>query len=135
MPQLNHKTDASSSIDWADPAAAIQIATAATKQESSMTILVNEKYQVKAWSSVLKGTQDVVDLTKVASILDRAVASSAAQSQQARQTDATEPTTVMVIVALTGLFAYLIRKNYAINATATGNSWSFTLNLTPSSSS
>lgn len=135
MAKLNQKADASSSIDWADPGAAVQIVTAATKQEKVITILVNEKYQVLAWNSVLKGKQDVIDLRKVASIFDKAVASAAPAGQQARQAEAVDPVTVMVIVALTGLLGYTIRKNYAIQATASANGWTFTLNLTPSSAS
>lgn len=135
MPKLNHQVDASSSIDWADKGAAVQIVTAANKQEKVITILVNEKFQVKAWNSVLSAPKDKVDLKKCAVILDKAVASGAPVSQQARQTEAVDPISVMVIVALTGLLTYTIRKNYAIQATFTSaTGWTFTLNLTPSSS-
>jgi Ni,Fe-hydrogenase I cytochrome b subunit len=132
MPKLNHQVDAPSSIDWADKGAAVQIVTAANKQEKAIKILVNEKFQVKSWSSVLKDKQKV-DLKTVASILDKAVASSAPAQEQ--QTVAVDPISVMVIVALTGLLTYTIKKNYGIQANFTSaTGWTFTLNLTPSSS-
>src|SRR5438270_8181578 len=115
MSKLNHK-EATSSIDWADPAAAVQIVTAASKQEKAITILVNEKLQASVWKSVLKGNQDTVDLKKVAEIFDKAVSSSRQSSQATKQAEAADPVTIMVIVALTGLFGYMIRKNYAIQA-------------------
>lgn len=133
MSNINHK-DATSSIDWADPGAAVQIVTAASRKDKNISILVNEKSQVNAWSSVLKGKQDTVDLKKVAEILDKA-AVSGGPGRGAQHAAAVDPVTIMVIVALTGLLTYTIRKNYAIQASLTNSVWTFNLNLTPSSSS